>query len=189
MYKNNPIKIMSKFKNFSTYLKESIENEPRINEQLVKILNEQIKNELQSSQIYRGMACWLDDNGWISASKYFFKSGQEELIHMDKIYNYLFDRNCLAKVPTCDLVKQEFTDLKEILEDSLKHEIEVSKNWNDIANLALKLNDNTTYVFSQWFQNEQVEEEIKFRDLIFYLNLDTPKHQMEKKFKSLLENN
>ena len=105
--KNN-IFIMKNVKSFSLFEKANIENESRLSKSIVDILNAQIKNELESSQIYMGMTCWLDDEGWIGASKYYFKSAQEELVHMNKIYKYLFDRNCLAKVPTCDVIKQSF---------------------------------------------------------------------------------
>ena len=58
---------------------EGIEDKGRLSDKITGILNKQIKNELLSSQIYRGMSCWLDDKGWIDASKYFFKSAQEEI--------------------------------------------------------------------------------------------------------------
>jgi ferritin len=179
---------MKTIKTFSIFkLNENIENDKRLSDKILDILNKQIKNELESSQIYRAMSCWLDDNGWIGASKYFFKSAQEELIHMDKIYQYLFDRNCLAKVPTVGAVKQEYKDIKNILEESLEHEIEVTENWENIANLAKNEGDNTTYDFSQWFLNEQKEEEEKFRNLLFKINLDIPKWELDELFEDLIK--
>jgi ferritin len=163
---------------------EAIENDERLSNKIVSILNEQIHNELQSSQIYRGMSCWLDNN-FIEASKYFFKSAQEELTHMDKIYNYLFDKNCVAKVPTCDKVEQEFKNIREVIEKSLEHEILVTKNFDDIANLAKEEGDNTTYVFSQWFINEQVEEEERMRNILFKMNLDMPDWKIDEMFGDL----
>lgn len=115
---------------------ESIEQQSRVSSKLVDILNLQIKNELQSSQIYRAMSCWLDDKGWIGASRYYFKTAQEELTHMDKVYEFLFSRNAVAKVPTSDAVKSDFKSIREVLELSLKHEMEVTKNWEAIAELA-----------------------------------------------------
>lgn len=162
---------------------EGIEDKGRLSDKITGILNKQIKNELLSSQIYRGMSCWLDDKGWIDASKYFFKSAQEELVHMEKVYQYLFDRNVLAKVPTVEGVKETFKDIRDVLEESLKHEMEVSVQWNDIAKEAKAENDNTTYEFSQWFIKEQVEEEEKFRNFIFKMNLDMPDYEIDDMFK------
>lgn len=176
---------MKKIIKFSLF--EGIEDEGRLSEGLTNILNEQIKNELESSQIYRGMSCWLDDNGWIDASKYFFKSSDEELEHMRKIYHFLFDRNVLAKVPSVGETKQEFEDIRKIVEESLQHEMDVTKQWENIAQMAKNDGDNTTYEFCQWFLKEQVEEEAKFRDMLFKMNLDMPKYEIDDLFADLMK--
>lgn len=172
---------MKKIVPFSLF--EGIENEHRLSDEITKILNEQIKNELMSSQIYRGMSCYLDDAGWVDAAKYFFKAAQEELVHMDKIYQYIFDRNSVAIVPVTEEVKQKFETIREVVEESLKHEIEVTKNWDDIAEAADKSGDNVTYEFAQWFLKEQVEEENKWRDILDKMNLDMPKWRIDELFK------
>lgn len=154
----------------------------RLSESIVKMLNEQIKIELESSQLYRAMSCWLDKEGWISASKYFYKSAQEELTHMEKVYEYLFEKNCTAKTPACDMVKESYEDIKNILDESLEHEIKITKNWNDIADKALEEKDNDTYALAQWFLKEQKEEENKFRDIIFKARLDMPDWKIEELF-------
>lgn len=161
---------------------EGVEKQGRLGENVTNILNAQIKNELMSSQIYRGMSCWLDNEGWVDGAKYYFKAAQEELTHMDKIYNYLFDRNVVAKVPVSDEVKQEFSDIREIVEESLKHEIEVSKQWEEISKVCKEENDSTTFEFAQWFLKEQVEEENKFRDMLDRMNLDMPKYEIDEMF-------
>ena len=163
-----------------------LEFKQRLQPNIISILNSQIANELQSSQIYRGMACYLDNIGWSNASKYFMKSADEELEHMRKVYNYLFDKNCKAVVPCCKDVQQEFADIRDVLTKSLEHEIVVTSNWENIAKLACDSNDKTTMFFSQWFINEQVEEESKIRELLYLLNLDAPKWKMEEEFKELL---
>ncbi len=175
---------MKKIIPFSLF--EGIEDEGRLSEEITEILNKQIKNELMSSQIYRGISCWCDDKGWIDASKYYFKSAQEELVHQDKIYQYLFDRNVLAFVPNIDGVKQEFGDIREVVEYSLEHEMEITKNWEGISESAEDDGDSTTFEFAQWFLKEQVEEEEKFRNLLFKMNLDMPKWKIEELFKDLL---
>ena len=162
---------------------EGIEKEGRLSETIIDILNKQIKKELMSSQIYRGMSCWLDNEGWVDAPKYFFTSAQEELTHMDKIYQYLFDRNVLAKVPVTEEVKQEFEDIRELIEYSLEHEIEITKNWEDISETAKEEDDSTTYEFAQWFLKEQVEEENKWRDILDKMNLELPKWRLDELFK------
>jgi ferritin len=161
---------------------DGIEDKPRLSEKIVKLLNEQIKNELESSQIYRSMSCWTDDEGWLGASKYFFKSAQEELVHMDKIYEYLFDKNCRAKAPSINEVKSEFKDIKNVVEESLNHEMNITAMWNKIADAALTEKDNDTYALAQWFLKEQIEEEDKFRTFLFKMRLDMPKYEIDDMF-------
>lgn len=163
-----------------------LEFKPRLQPNIISILNSQIKNELQSSQIYRGMACWLDNAGWTNASKYFIIAADEELVHMNKIYEYLFSKNCKAVTPCCTVVQQEFIDIREVLVKSLEHEITVTANWENIAKLACDSNDKTTMFFSQWFINEQIEDESKFRELLYLIDLDAPKWRIEEEFKELL---
>jgi len=166
---------------------ESIETKERLKPMVVDILNKQIANELESSQIYRAMSCWLDGNNFVEASKYFFFSAQEELKHMDKIYQYLFDMNCTPIVPEIGKVEQKFKNIREIVEKSLEHEEVVTDNWEEIATVALSENDNTTHEFAEWFNREQIEEMQRFRDIVFKINLDMPDWKIDELFGELLE--
>lgn len=61
----------------------------------------------------------------------------------------------------------------------------VTEQWNNISKLAKNANDNTTYEFAQWFLKEQVEEEEKFRNILFKLDLDMPKWKTDELFEGL----
>lgn len=163
---------------------QPVEQIGRITPELAALLNAQIKNELMSCQMYNGMTCWLDDNGWIGASKYYFKAAQEELVHMNKVYQYLFDRNVRATVPTTDPVTQVFSAIREVVEASLLHEMEVTKQWETISNNAKNAGDHTTLEFAQWFLKEQIEEEEKFRNILFKMDLDMPKWKIDELFEN-----
>lgn len=163
-----------------------IEDKSRLSQNISSMLNDQIQKELESSQIYRAMSCYLDDKGWIGGQKLFFKYADEELEHMRKIYNYMFEKNAKAITPACEAVQGDFKDVREIVENTLNHEMEVTQNWNDIAEAAKKEGDNDTYSLAQWFINEQREEEIKARDLLFKMNLDMPDWKIDELFESLV---
>lgn len=128
---------------------------------------------------YRSMSCWTDEEGWLGASKYYFNSAKEELSHMDKIYEYLFDKNCKASVPSVSDVPKDFKDIKTIVQTSLDHEMQVTKQWNDIADTALAEKDNDTYALAQWYLKEQ---EDKFRSFLFKMRLDLPKYEIDEMF-------
>lgn len=164
----------------------ALERAPRIQQPVLDVLNEQIKNELHSSQIYRAFASYLDDNGWNNGSKVFFKYADEELKHMNKIYEYIYDRNCKAIVPACEGVDQNYAGIKDILTKGLEHEILVSNQWENIAKIACENNDKTTVNFARWFHEEQIEEENKMRDMLDFINLGAPDWKIEEQFGDML---
>ena len=164
----------------------SVEQKVRLSDKITKILNTQIENELYSSQMYRTMSAWLDDEGWISGSKLFFKYADEELGHMSKIYTYLFEKNCKAIVPSVKDVPKTFKDIRALVEAALIHEMLITKNWNDIANKSKGEDDNDTYSFALGYVNEQREEEEKIRNILFKMDLDMPKWKIDELFEALI---
>lgn len=163
-----------------------IEDKARLSQNIASMLNDQIQKELESSQIYRAMSCWFDDKGWPGGTKLFFKYANEELTHMNKIYEYLFEKNTKAITPAVEAVQGEFKDAREIVEISLNQEIDITAYWNKIADAAKKENDNDTYFLSQWFITEQREEEIKMRDLLFKIRMGMPDWRIDELFQSLI---
>ena len=53
----------------------------------------------------------------------------------------------------------EFSSVKEVFEETLKHEKKVTALINNLYNLSQKVNDQAAMVFLHWFIAEQVEEE------------------------------
>lgn len=155
-------------------IKSKLELVPQLKPEIVNILNKQIFNEFQSAQIYFGMASCVDGKGLTNFGKLFLKYGGEEMGHMKKIQEYMMDKNCKPIIPSLPEVKQEYADIRDVLTAALEHEIQVTSNWNGIAETALKASDHTTYHLSKWFLEEQTEEENKFRDLLDLLDNGTP---------------
>lgn len=165
---------------------EAIEHEPRLIPAITEILNAQIANELNSSQIYRSMSAWLDDKGWIGGSALFFKYAEEELAHMTKIYKYLYEKNCRAIVPACAAPAIDYVGVRELTEAGLQHEFEVTTNWTNIANLAKENNDHDTYTLATAFVNEQREEEEKLRNILFKMDLEMPNWKIDELFSDII---
>jgi len=166
---------------------EELENIGRLEKQVLYLLNKQIRNEFQSSFIYRETSAWLDDSGWIGGSKLFAKYADEELDHAKKIYQYIFEKNCKAITPS-DLGNIEllYTSIKDLVTKALEHEMQVTADWNTIASVAKDLNDHDTYAFALIFIKEQTEEEEKFRNILFKINLDMPKYEIDELFEDNL---
>lgn len=156
-----------------------IENVPQLKQPVIDILNKQIANEQYSANIYFAMSACLDDKGWNNAGKLFLKYGHEEMSHMKKIQEYLYERNCRAIISPVNAVKTEYNDIREVLSTALEHEIGVTKNWTDIADLAQNNGDYTTMFLSQWFLNEQIGEENKFRNVLNAINQGIPDYYLD----------
>lgn len=158
---------------------QKIENAPQLTTEVASILNAQITNEHQSAQIYFAISAYLDDKGWNNAGKLFLKYGHEEMSHMRKIQEYMYDRNNKVTIQPITAVQSEYVDIRGALSTALQHEIQVTQNWNNIACTARDCGDYTTMHFAKWFLDEQVEEEDKFRSLLDLLNLGIPNWELD----------
>lgn len=136
-----------------------------------KKLQEQIKKEASSSQIYLAMACWADVNGFSGAAEFLYKHSDEEREHMLKLIKFINERGGHATVPELKSPKKNYKSLSTVFKAILEHEIVVTKSINDIITTCLKENDHTTNNFMQWYISEQLEEEQLARSIIDKLEM------------------
>ena len=143
----------------------------RIPEELQKMLNEQVKNEINAGYIYLSMAAWFEAKNLPGFAKWMKAQSKEELGHAMKIFDYLYDRG--AKVTLLDIPapESEFNSCLGAFEAALAHEQSVTKKFEELYNLSVTLGDTASSVFLQWFINEQVEEEKTAGDVIARLKL------------------
>lgn len=139
----------------------NLKSKKRISDTLENMINTQIQRELDSSMIYLSMSEYLNYVGWFGAAKLFKKYSDEELTHMHKFREYLQDRNVLPKIPASTEQPRTYECIKDIVQKTYDHEVQVSKWISEIASASLKEGDFTTYQMLNWFINEQIEEEAK----------------------------
>jgi len=133
----------------------------RISDKIHSALNTQLKNELDSSRLYLAMSQWLEFNGWFGGAKLWKKYADEELVHVDRFYKYMQDRNAMPSTPVAKEQPTAFKGIKEIVQTSYEHEVQVSTWIRDIALMALSEKDLHTYDLMMEFIREQTEEEAK----------------------------
>ena len=133
----------------------------RISESIEKILNQQIANEMTNSFVYRSMANCMEYNGWNGTVKLYKKHSDEGRDHAEKVIQYMQDRDCLPQIPTVLAPKKEYDGIKDIILKTDELEIKTTKQWKEIAALAMKETDLLTFEFAQWFINEQIQEEFE----------------------------
>lgn len=127
------------------------------------LINQQIKKEAYSSAIYLSMASWCNRNGFDYSADYFFKQAEEERHHQLKFFKYVLDMGGNAVSPEITNVKSEYNSFREVFEEALEQEINITQSIKNIAVNCMKEADFVTIEFLNWFFREQREEEYKAR--------------------------
>ncbi|MDD5021967.1 MAG: ferritin [Endomicrobiaceae bacterium] len=130
-----------------------------LKENLSNALNRQFNFELYSSYIYLHMSAYCDRNGLKGFANWLNVQAQEELAHAMHMYEYLLERGNLPVFADIKAPDFKYNNVIDVFEKTLSHEQIVTGRINEIATMALKENDHSSYMFIQWYVNEQVEEE------------------------------
>lgn len=138
---------------------------------LEKALNNQIKIEAESSQIYLSMASWAEVKGLEGISLFMYKHSDEERMHMLKLIKYVNERGGQAIISNLSAPSSDFKSFKQMFQDLYDHEIFVSQSINDLVHVALEERDYATHNFLQWYVAEQIEEEALARTILDKINL------------------
>lgn len=129
-----------------------------INNQIIDLLNNRIEQEEYSSRLYQSMSVWLKINGYEGAGKLWEKYSKEELIHANWAYNYLLSLDIKPNIPMLQAPPIEFKGLPQIVALSYKHELDITQQCQDLANLCMESNDFMTLALAQKYLTEQVDE-------------------------------
>ena len=129
-------------------------------------LNEQIKIEGQSSQVYLAMASWAEiQPGIDNVVAFFYRHSDEERMHMLKLIHFVNERGGFAMIPALVQPTLTYPSIKHAFQELYKHEIMVSESINRLVDIALSEKDYATHNFLQWYVAEQIEEEALARTM------------------------
>jgi len=142
-----------------------------LTEKIEKALNEQIKIEAESSQVYLAMASWAEKQGFEGVSSFMYAHSDEERAHMLKLVKFVNERGGHAKISTLDAPPVSFGSFKEMFQTLFDHEVMVSQKINDLIDITLIEKDYATHNFLQWYVSEQIEEEALARNILDKINL------------------
>ncbi len=142
-----------------------------LSKKLEKALNNQIKIEAESSQIYLSMASWAEVKGLEGIAGFMYAQSDEEREHMLKLVKYVNERGGHALVPALKAPKSDFGTFQSMFQELLEHEIFVSQSINELVHVTLQEKDYATHNFLQWYVAEQIEEEALARTILDKINL------------------
>ena len=144
----------------------------RLSDNIVKLLNLRIKQELESSYIYEAMAASLDFKGYVQGAKLWREDAKGERKHAQWAIDYLLGMDIQPIIPLIVQPQQDFTDIKDIVDKSVIHEELITKQCSDLAKSALLESDLVTYQFvSSKYLAEQIEELAKVLERQKYAQL------------------
>jgi ferritin len=129
-----------------------------ISQKMNDALNVQIGNEFGAFLQYVQIASHFGSENLPELSKHFYRQAEEEREHALKIVHYVVDAGGRVAVPQIQGPRPRFTNAEEAVKQSLDWELTVTKQINELVDLAIKENDHTSRNFLQWFVAEQLEE-------------------------------
>lgn len=142
-----------------------------LSEKIINALNGQLNKELYSAYLYLSMSAHSTFIGLKGFANWFMVQYQEEMVHAMKIYTYINDQGAKVKLKSIEEPPSDFESPLDMFEKTLEHEKFITKSINELADLVLGEKDHATYMFLQWFINEQIEEESNDVDIINKLRL------------------
>ncbi|WP_299548123.1 ferritin [Seonamhaeicola sp.] len=134
-------------------------------------LNDQIRIEAESSQIYLAMACWAEVKGLEGIANFMYAQSDEERDHMLKLVKFVNERGGHAHISELKAPDVTFESFKDMFELLYKHEVFVSGSINELVHITLQEKDYATHNFLQWYVSEQIEEEAMARTILDKINL------------------
>ncbi len=121
-------------------------------------VNAQIGREFGASLQYISIASYFDREGLPELAGFFYRQAEEERDHAMRFVHYVVDAGGTVRIPAVDEAKHDFSSAEEAVKLSLDWEETVTRQINNLVDLALKENDHISKTFLDWFVTEQLEE-------------------------------
>jgi ferritin len=121
-------------------------------------INEQIGHEFLASIQYVSIATYFDTEGLPALARHFYTQAQEERDHAMRFVKFMVDAGGQIEIPAIPATQSAFKSPEEAVKLSLDQELAVTKQINELVDLAIKQNNHITKNFLDWFVSEQLEE-------------------------------
>ena len=142
-----------------------------ISEKINNALNQQINKEFYSSYLYLSISAYLRESGLLGFARWTKMQAKEELLHGEKIFDFLIDRKGTVHLDKIEKPKLNFETPLELFEFIYEHEQSITQAIMCVAQQAEEECDRTTLMFIDWYINEQVEEEANVGGVLATLRL------------------
>jgi len=143
---------------------------------VLQAINRQIAAEFAASFSYLSMAAWCEHHKFMGAGRWLRLQSREEHGHAMKLFDFVLARNHPVLLHGIPQPVIEFTSIADVFERALEQEQSVSRQIDDLYELAFNEKVFAAMAALQWFITEQVEEEKAVREIVakFHLVKDDP---------------
>ncbi|MDR0218244.1 MAG: non-heme ferritin [Enterobacteriaceae bacterium] len=142
-----------------------------LKQEMIAKLNEQLNLEFYSANLYLQMSAWCSDKGYEGAAAFLRTHSQEEMQHMQRLFDYLGDTGAMPALGTIQAPPVEFDSISDVFTQTYKHEKLITEEINGLVHLAMTTQDYSTFNFLQWYVAEQHEEEKLFKSILDKLGI------------------
>ncbi len=142
-----------------------------LKQEMIKKLNEQLNLEFYSANLYLQMSAWCSDKGYEGAAAFLRSHSQEEMQHMQRLFNYLGDTGSMPVLGAIQAPPVEFNSIADVFNQTYEHEKLITEEINKLAHVAMMTQDYSTFNFLQWYVAEQHEEEKLFKSILDKLDM------------------
>jgi ferritin len=139
-------------------LKNSNSKSSLISDTCLELLQIRHQEEEKSARLYEDMYMYLNNLGLVNLAAVWHKYAHEELDHADWAREYLMSLGLQPKLCEMPCLPGAYDGFKGVVEESFKHEVEITQQCNALAAEAVKCEDHMLYALASKYLKEQIEE-------------------------------
>ena len=137
-----------------------------ISEQMAKALSDELINEYGAAIQYTMIAAYFGREALPQLADLFRVQASEELLHAQKIVDYVTEAGGVIAVPAIPQGEADFDSIAAAVTLAVEAEQKVAGAFNVLMDLAIEERDHLSRGFLQWFVDEQLEEVSRMEDLL-----------------------
>jgi ferritin len=148
---------------------EGVMTPSKLNDEVVSLLLERLKDEYTAHYYYRAAANWCKNKNYKKAASYFEEEASSELDHAKKLQEYMDDWNVDFQIPSTT-TEHEFENLVDIVNQAYQMEYGLLQSYNQ-SSAAVFVKDLSSFDFLQELRKIQNDSVIEYSDLLNALML------------------
>jgi ferritin len=137
-----------------------------ISEKLNQAMNAQVGSELGASNQYLQIAAYFEREFLPELAAFFYRQSDEERVHALKFAHYIVEAGGTLAVPEIPQPPHKLASAETAAKMALDWEMAVTRQINQLTDLAIQENDHIAQQFLRWFADEQLEEVATMDELL-----------------------